>query len=106
MSDEINKFRLEQGLEPHVEATRRCLSCSAGFKSWGTANRICSPCKVYQEDEEGYSYRFDDSNVDFQYDLTISQIIKMNTNSGVYVDTYEKKGFYKNEAQRDYRKKT
>ena len=106
MSDEINKFRIEQGLLPHKEAKRRCLSCSTDFDSWGVDNRICSPCKVYQEEDEGYSYKFDDSNVDFQYDLTISQIIKMNTNSGVYVDTYDKKGFYKKEAQKDYRKKT
>ena len=106
MTDEIAQFRLVQGLQAYTEGSRRCLSCSTQFKSWGAGNRICDPCKLNNEADDVHSYRFDDTMVDFQYDLTVAQIIKTVANTGNYVDSYDKKGFYKNEAQKDYRKKT
>ena len=106
MSDDLNEYRAKMGLQTYVEGTRSCLSCGISFNSWGKGNRICDTCKANREHEEVSYYRFDDSTVkSFQYDLPLSEIMEYYTVTGSYSDAYDSKGFYRDEAQTDYRKK-
>ncbi len=91
--DEINKFRAEQGLPPYVEKDRKCLSCGTTFKSWGAGNRICSKCSDNHAEDLADTYQFD-PEANFQYDLTISQIIEEVTNKGTTWNDYDSRDLY------------
>lgn len=92
MSKEIDKCRAENGLPPLIKKKRMCLKCQTMFNSHSAANRICSTCKSVQEGEDTV-YAFDPV-IEFQYDLTVQQMMEDIRNKGVSVEDYIDRGFY------------
>lgn len=91
--EELNAIRLEQGLKPYKISSKGCLKCLNSFDSWGSHNRICGKCKGLADANDYSSYSFD-PEANFQYDLTVSQILDITQHKGLELDwnTYYTKG--------------
>lgn len=92
--EEINQIRINHGLKPYKISKRKCLNCEVVFDSWGAHNRICDKCKENIESTQANTYSFD-PEANFQYDLTISQILETQTNKGNSWEDFEGRDFYK-----------
>lgn len=82
---ELNQVRINHGLKPYKITKRSCLNCNTVFDSWGAQNRICDKCKSSNAEVLADTYSFD-PETNFQYDLTISQMLDMVRHKGLELE--------------------
>ena len=89
----IDEFREMEGLPKLNQKERSCLSCGEVFMSDWSGHRRCDVCKDKIAELEADTYMFDPA-VEFQYDLTIKQMMDMLSSKGDYNEYHASKGFY------------